>query len=150
MCSIFQGNLFFIWKHMKRNNHRILLYLKHLVIVSFCSFSYVKQVSLKNRTQQQFVTSYKIFIFWPLPLFLATQNEVWDPKCLTPNWPSWKNKQYGIMIKRIKVLLFKLLMILNVVKKLQLITLIGEIQMLKTSLLYMVLSTTLTSLMKYK
>ena len=61
---------------MKRNNHRILLYLTHPVIVSFGIFSYEKQVSLKNQTQQQFVTSYRIFIFWPLPLLLATQNTV--------------------------------------------------------------------------
>jgi hypothetical protein len=44
------------------------------VIVSLHMFSNEKQVSLKNQTQQQFVTSYKIFIFRPLPLLLATQN----------------------------------------------------------------------------
>ena len=80
LCSIFQRNLILIRKHMKRNNHRILLYLTHPVIVSFGIFFYEKQVSLKNRTQQQFVTSYRIFIFWPLPLLLATQNTVFWPK----------------------------------------------------------------------
>ena len=72
-------------KHMKENNHCILLYQMLSVIVSFLIFSNEKQVILKNRTQQQFVISNRILIVLPLSLLLTTQTLSLDPKCVTPN-----------------------------------------------------------------
>ena len=60
-------------KHMKENNHCILLYQMLSGIVLFLIFSNEKQVILKNRTQQQFVISNRILIVSPFSLLLTTQ-----------------------------------------------------------------------------